>query len=111
MLSKESYKRSLKPAVKDTHVLSSSIGNVAKGTAVILEPKSRNLVSPTGSSTSSLDSPLDTTDNEVYKTVIPKPDTSRRENSLAVMLNRAIEIETCAVVETKQPEAGAEISE
>jgi hypothetical protein len=49
-----------------------------------------SLASPIGSSTSSLDSPLDTTDNEVYKTVIPKVDTSRRENSLALMLNRAI---------------------
>lgn len=49
-----------------------------------------SLASPIGSSTSSLDSPLDTTDNEVYKTVIPKGDSSRRENSLALMLNRAI---------------------
>ncbi len=50
-----------------------------------------SITSPTGSSTSSLDSPLDsTTDNEVYKTVIPKEDTSRRESSLAFMLSRAM---------------------
>ena len=50
-----------------------------------------SIASPTGSSTSSLDSPLDsTTDNEVYKTVIPKEDTSRRESSLAFMLSRAM---------------------
>ena len=48
-----------------------------------------NQASPLGSS-SSLDSPLDTTDNdEVYKTVIPQ-ESNRRENSLALMLNRAI---------------------
>ena len=60
-----------------------------------MEETAISAASPIGSqsslaSTSSLDSPVDTTDNEVYKTVIPKADSSRRENSLALMLNRAI---------------------
>lgn len=64
-------------------------------------------VSANGSSTSSLDSPLDMTDNEVYKTVIPKVDTSRRENSLAMYLNRPIEPEVNVVVQSKQ-DSGSE---
>ena len=85
-------------AVKESRPLSASSSLVtvishfvpqAEGVAVETEPQ-LSLASPIGSSTSSLDSPLDTTDNEVYKTVIPKVDTSRRENSLALMLNRAI---------------------
>lgn len=83
-------------AIKESRPLSASTGNVNKttevggaGTASVTGSQS-SLASPIGSSTSSLDSPLDTTDNEVYKTVIPKNDSSRRENSLAFMLNRAI---------------------
>jgi hypothetical protein len=85
-------------AVKESRPISASSSLVtvvshfvpqAEGVAVATESQ-LSLASPIGSSTSSLDSPLDTTDNEVYKTVIPKVDTSRRENSLALMLNRAI---------------------
>lgn len=84
-------------AIKESRPLSVSTGNVSKvegagvGTGLGSAIGSQSsIASAVGSSTSSLDSPLDTTDNEVYKTVIPKTDSSRRENSLAFMLNRAI---------------------
>lgn len=82
-------------AVRESRPLSASTGNVSKAEDAVMEKSSAigsqsSLASAMGSSTSSLDSPLDTTDNEVYKTVIPKTDSSRRENSLAFMLNMAI---------------------
>lgn len=90
-------------AIKESRPLSVSTGNVSKiegagvgpGTGAVSTSATSamgsqsSIASAVGSSTSSLDSPLDTTDNEVYKTVIPKTDSSRRENSLAFMLNRA----------------------
>ncbi len=84
-------------AIKESRSLSASTGNISKaeGPVAVNVASSAigsqsSLASPIGSSTSSLDSPVDTTDNEVYKTVIPKADSSRRENSLALMLNRPI---------------------
>lgn len=84
-------------AIKESRPLSASTGNINKTEGLVAvenllsaKGSQSSLTSPLGSSTSSLDSPLDTTDNEVYKTVIPKADSSRRENSLALMLNRAI---------------------
>ena len=95
MTAKEHHVRRTHPkpailAIKESRPLSASVGNVSK-----VEETAISAASPIGSqsslaSTSSLDSPVDTTDNEVYKTVIPKADSSRRENSLALMLNRAI---------------------
>lgn len=85
-----------KPALlKDSRPLSGSAGNVSRPVEVSIASapvsgSQSSVTSPIGSSTSSLDSPLDTTDNEVYKTVIPKGDSSRRENSLAEMLNRTL---------------------
>jgi len=92
MAVKESSSSRARPVPKETPAKSSSTENVAQVTTSVPDD-SGDLGSSIASSTSSLDSPVDTTDNEVYKTVIPKTDTSRRENSLALMLNRAIEHE------------------
>lgn len=101
MAVKESSNSRVQVITKDTPAKSSSSGNVAKFTTS-LSIDTGDLGSSIASSTSSLDSPVDTTDNEVYKTVIPKTDTSRRENSLALMLNRAIEHDNGST--TVQPE-------
>ena len=98
---KEAPKEAQKETSKEAPTKSSSSGNVAK-IASSLADDMCDPNSSIASSTSSLDSPVDTTDNEVYKTVIPKTDTSRRENSLALMLNRAIEHDSGST--TVQPE-------
>ena len=74
-------------SVKDRAASTDNINKVASGSSSLPAAESQSsLASPHGSS-SSLE--MDTTDNEVYKTVIPV-ESSRRENSLALMLNRAI---------------------
>lgn len=100
---------------KDSRPLSGSTGNISKpiesGISSIPASGSQSSVtSPIGSSTSSLDSPLDTTDNEVYKTVIPKAESSRREHSLAEMLNRTLGAPANEVAATTKPENSIENS-
>jgi hypothetical protein len=88
-------KTALIAPVKDRAVSTDNINKVTSGSSSLPAAESQSsLASPHGSS-SSLE--MDTTDNEVYKTVIPV-ESSRRENSLALMLNRAISetVETTA---------------
>ena len=98
---KSSYKSEIRilsgGAPSSTNIVKASVGS---GPSTTVPTGSINsLVSANGSSTSSLDSPLDTTDNEVYKTVIPKGD-SRRENSLAFILNRPLDLEASKATAT-----------
>jgi hypothetical protein len=84
-------------APSSTNIVKASVGSGPSST--VPTGSINSLVSANGSSTSSLDSPLDTTDNEVYKTVIPKGD-SRRENSLAFILNRPLDLEASKATAT-----------
>ena len=84
-------------APSSTNIFKASVGSGPSST--VPTGSINSLVSANGSSTSSLDSPLDTTDNEVYKTVIPKGD-SRRENSLAFILNRPLDLEASKATAT-----------
>ena len=76
---KSSYKSEIRilsgGAPSSTNIVKASVGS---GPSTTVPTGSINrLVSANGSSTCSLDSSLDTTDNEVYKTVIPKGDCRR----------------------------------